>query len=56
MSKSEKQQRTVQERKVIAHEYPKQASEGPISKPEGRKPVIRIKKKRTFVKPERMKS
>ena len=52
MSKSEKQQRTVQESKVIVHEYPKQAREEPVFESEGRKPIIQIKKKRTFVKPE----
>jgi hypothetical protein len=52
MSESEKQQRAIQESKVIAHEYPKQAHEEPVSKPENRKPIIQIKKKRTFVKPE----
>ena len=54
MRKSEKQQRTVQEHnaKVIAHEYPKQVREEPVLESEGRKPIIKLKKKRTFVKPE----
>ena len=51
MSESEKQRRAGQEHKVIAHEYPKQAREEPVLKSEDRKPVIQIKKKRTFVKP-----